>query len=81
MAAGNRISITTTKNTYVLYDVVDAATSVDNKALTPRYQLLLNGTQKLHGGQATRQAGAGGFIKFTDALKAFYDMVSYYEAR
>lgn len=80
MAAGNLISVTTTKHTYVLYDSVDNTPSIDNKGLTPRYQLKLDGTV-VTPGMVRAPGSAAGYIRFTSALKAFWQFVRYYERR
>lgn len=84
MAVGARISIVTGKHTYVLQDTVDAATTIDTTRGTgmgtARFQIWVDGAQVRPGSIKTQGMGAtGGFVSFVKALRAFYEMVRYYE--
>lgn len=84
MAAGARITVTTTKHTYVLNDSVDALTTIDaSKGTgfgTPRYQVLVDGSMTRTGSIHVQGPGnPAGFVSFTRALKAFHETIRWYE--
>lgn len=83
MAAGARLSLTTTKHAYVLYDSVDTTTTPDSTRSTgqgtPRYQITVDGNPVKGGLKTSVSGNAAGYVSILKALKAFYETIRYYE--